>query len=102
MELVDPGLELLEGDTAPYVVIEKVVSYSEDDSEDMIVLRNLGGQTFDLTGWKLVGKEGDNPYHFGEGTFCKEYSSVKPSQRLVITMKTTTNACGFEFKMGTR
>lgn len=102
MELDDFIEEVIEGDTAPFAVIEKVVSYSKDDKEDMIVLRNLGGQAFDLTGWKLLNEKGENPYHFGEGPFCVSYSSIKPSQKLIITLKTRTNPCGFSFGMNTR
>lgn len=82
-------------------MIEKVVSYSVDGSLDMVVLRNLGGKVFDLSGWKMTDKQGEQPYYFGDGMGCDPYSRILPSAKLEVKMKTPENPCGFTFSMDT-
>lgn len=90
-----------DGRTNGFVVIEKVVSYSADGSLDKVVLRNLGGKVFDLSGWKLTDKQGEQPYFFGDGIGCDEFSMISPSAKLEVKMKTAENPCGFTFSMDT-
>ncbi|GMH44355.1 hypothetical protein BSKO_12289 [Bryopsis sp. KO-2023] len=100
VELMDfDDLLLEEGDRAPRIVIEKVVSFSEDDSKDMIVLRNIGGQTFDLTGWRLTDAEGLEPHLFGEKKGCESFSTIPPGQKMIIEVQSVRNPCGFPFSM---
>ena len=46
---------LCQGKTPAKVVIDRVVAYPAPGASPLVVLRNVGGQTANLTGWRLTG-----------------------------------------------
>lgn len=91
-----------DGVTPSHVVIQKVVAYPEDGEEDVVVLRNIGGQTIDMTGWTMGDAENINLYKFGEGSECEEFGVLEPAGKMTITPKSDKNPCGFAFTIGFR
>ncbi len=49
---------LCQGKTPAKVVIDRVVAYPAPGGSPLVVLRNVGGQTANLTGWRLTGARG--------------------------------------------
>lgn len=99
-------VDTAEGETPPKIIIEKVIAYPANDttnSTDVVVLRNVGGQTQDLKGWRLVDSEGDGPnaFKFGQEG-CEDFSSIAPSEKLEILPETEDQPCGFVFNVNFR
>lgn len=100
----------MEGETPARVVIERVVSFpAAENDTDVVVLRNIGGKTQDLSGWTLTDSDASadstgesTVYEFGKGEGCEEYASIAPSQKITVTPKTEENECGFQFTVGIR
>lgn len=85
------------------------MSFPAESDTDVVVLRNIGGQTLDLTGWTVTDSDASTDssgestvYEFGEGEGCEDYASIAPSQKITLTPKTEENPCGFEFTVGIR
>lgn len=101
---------MIEGTTPANVVIERVVSFPDADNDtDLVVIRNIGGQTQDLTGWTVTDADstGDSSgsstiYDFGKVEGCEEYTTIAPTQKITLAPKTELNPCGFEFTVGIR
>lgn len=93
--------ELVEGQTPPHVVIERVVSYPETGNTDVVELRNIGGQTAEMKGWSMADAENSEVYKFGEGD-CADYESLAPAAKITLTPYTEENPCGFRFSIGFR
>lgn len=91
----------IEGETPSHVVIERVVSYPETESTDVVELRNIGGQTADMAGWSMTDAESAEVYKFGEGN-CAEYASLAPAAKMTLTPHSEDNPCGFKFSIGFR
>lgn len=104
MELLGPAEpERKEGDTPPLIVIEKVVAFPDEGGSDVITLRNMGGQTQDLTGWKLADSDGDGEFAYELGDEnCEDQGSIGPAQKLEIFPESEDNPCGFAFNVNFR
>lgn len=90
-----------EGVTPAQVVIEEVVSYPGEEKKDLIVLRNIGGQTADMTGWQLSDTSGVSPLIFGEGD-CSKNTFLAPAAKLMLWHLNDENPCGLSFPVGFR
>lgn len=101
-ELVGDESVVDEGETPPEIVIERVISFAEEGS-DLVVLRNIGGQTQDLTGWKLDDSERNksSAYDFGRKD-CVKFGNLAPSQKLELKPATEEEPCGFSFNINFR
>ncbi|GMH32937.1 hypothetical protein BSKO_00771 [Bryopsis sp. KO-2023] len=106
-ELLVVDVPIIEGVTPPRIVVEKVAAWSGDSDE--IVLRNVGGQTQDLTGWKVTDSEDDHVYLFAqEAEGCEAFGSLAPSQKLELKQRADEedadedNPCGFSFAINFR
>eukprot|EP01025_Chloroclados_australasicus_P011069 TRINITY_DN147_c0_g1_i5.p1 TRINITY_DN147_c0_g1~~TRINITY_DN147_c0_g1_i5.p1 ORF type:complete len:484 (+),score=62.98 TRINITY_DN147_c0_g1_i5:3360-4811(+) len=93
--------EFYQGLTPAKVIIEKVVAYPDTGSEDMVVLRNMGGQVADLTSWTMTDSKGDPVYTFGTPG-CEGNATIPPQEFLVITPQNEFNPCGFTFGISFR
>ncbi|KAG1674606.1 hypothetical protein FOA52_001855 [Chlamydomonas sp. UWO 241] len=108
--MTDDGPVVCEGKTPANVVIDQVLPYPETGSLPYVVLRNIGGQTADLSGWRLT----DSNLSAGSGLkFVAVPQSFKnqgpcdgpgnwtiaPSRTLMIMPKTDGNKCGFPFEL---
>ncbi|GMH33014.1 hypothetical protein BSKO_00848 [Bryopsis sp. KO-2023] len=94
---------LKEGGTPPRVVFERVLPFPEKGANDIVVLRNIGGQTADLRGWWMVDAlEGSRPFVFGEKLMCDEYEFIPPAGRLTMSVLSRHNRCGFLFNLSVR
>lgn len=91
----------VEGVTPGEVVIEEVVSYPGDEAKDTVVLRNIGGQTVDMTGWQLSDSSGVSVLTFGEGD-CSTDTFLAPAAKLVLKHQGQENTCGLSFTVGFR
>lgn len=98
--LIVEEVDSTEGATPPLVVIQKVVAYPKAGGEDVVVLRNIGGQAVDLTGWTMVDAENIHLYKFGEGSECEEFAMLESAGKMNITPKSKDNPCGFSFTIG--
>eukprot|EP01023_Acetabularia_acetabulum_P060828 TRINITY_DN731_c1_g1_i12.p1 TRINITY_DN731_c1_g1~~TRINITY_DN731_c1_g1_i12.p1 ORF type:complete len:474 (-),score=84.79 TRINITY_DN731_c1_g1_i12:1246-2667(-) len=95
--LEEVDTEIVEGSTDGKVVIERVVAYPSTGRTDEITLRNIGGQTVDLTGWVLTdNKQTSDQYVFGQ-TGCEEQAILKPGFSVILYPFSSNNTCGFQF-----
>jgi len=89
-------------ETPADVVISAVLAEPIGRQREFVQLKNLGGQTQDLEGWKLTltnGEEEEESFVFGNGKDgCP--SKIDPLDSLLVLKKSPDNPCGFEFKMG--
>ncbi|GMH33035.1 hypothetical protein BSKO_00869 [Bryopsis sp. KO-2023] len=92
----------IEGSTPPHVVIERIVSYPGEDDNDLIVLRNIGGQTADMTNWVLADAENVNIYKFGDVEGCEQYIELAPTAKITLGPVTPDDPCGFTLTVGYR
>eukprot|EP01025_Chloroclados_australasicus_P014543 TRINITY_DN1681_c3_g1_i1.p1 TRINITY_DN1681_c3_g1~~TRINITY_DN1681_c3_g1_i1.p1 ORF type:complete len:481 (+),score=65.48 TRINITY_DN1681_c3_g1_i1:217-1659(+) len=91
----------IEGETEGEVVIERVVAYPNFNSTDEITLRNIGGQTVDLTGWILMDSKETDQYVFGkEG--CEDQAILEPGFALILYPYSEQEPCGFDFGVSFR
>eukprot|EP01024_Parvocaulis_polyphysoides_P043051 TRINITY_DN392_c0_g1_i3.p1 TRINITY_DN392_c0_g1~~TRINITY_DN392_c0_g1_i3.p1 ORF type:complete len:495 (-),score=79.48 TRINITY_DN392_c0_g1_i3:476-1960(-) len=93
--------EFYEGMTPAKVIIEKVVAYPDTGEEDLVVLRNIGGQVADLTGWTMTDSKADPVYTFGTPG-CEGNATILPMESLSITPQNEFNPCGFMFGISFR
>eukprot|EP01025_Chloroclados_australasicus_P000290 TRINITY_DN1013_c0_g1_i4.p1 TRINITY_DN1013_c0_g1~~TRINITY_DN1013_c0_g1_i4.p1 ORF type:complete len:508 (+),score=81.71 TRINITY_DN1013_c0_g1_i4:193-1716(+) len=93
--------DAIEGETPPNVIIEKVVAYPNTGEEDMVVLRNMGGQVADLTGWTMIDSKGDPVYTFGVPG-CEGNATILPQASLTVLPENEYNPCGFPFGISLR
>lgn len=98
--LIIKEVDSTEGVTPPHVVIQKVVAYPEVGGEDVVVLRNIGGQAVDLTGWTMGDAENIHLYEFGVGSECEEFATLESAGKMTIKPKSKDNPCGFSFTIG--
>eukprot|EP01024_Parvocaulis_polyphysoides_P035634 TRINITY_DN3161_c0_g1_i2.p1 TRINITY_DN3161_c0_g1~~TRINITY_DN3161_c0_g1_i2.p1 ORF type:complete len:484 (+),score=79.25 TRINITY_DN3161_c0_g1_i2:303-1754(+) len=88
---------VVEGASEGKVVIERVVAYPWPGNSDEITLRNIGGQTIDLTGWVLTDNKGaQDQYIFGK-TGCEEQAILKPGFSVILYPYSVEEPCGFDF-----
>lgn len=99
-EIVMEQTSKVEGKTAPNVVIDQVVSYPDEGKSDIVVLRNIGGQTADLSGWKLTDAEASFTLAFGDGN-CAE-TMLAPMAKFEVGEDVGADACSFSFSVGFR
>eukprot|EP00210_Caulerpa_lentillifera_P009448 g9009.t1 len=104
-ELLTDDAPLREGSTPPNVIIERVISLpGEGENEtDLVVLRNVGGQTADLTDWRLTDRDvnSEDAYTFGnEG--CEDQVTLSPAIKVELRPHTAENPCGFDFSINFR
>lgn len=90
----------VEGKTASNVVIDQVVSYPEEGKSDIVVLRNVGGQTADIAGWQLSDAEASTTLTFGDGD-CPQ-TSLAPTAKLEVGEDTGGDGCSYAFSVGFR
>lgn len=101
-ELIFEEEPVRDGITPPELIFERVISLPGDgvNDTDLIVLRNVGGQTADLTDWTLTDNDArpDEVYTFGtEG--CEELATLPPATKVELRPRTSDNPCGFEFRI---
>lgn len=90
------------------MVIDRVVAYPAEGGTPLVVLRNTGGQTANLTGWRLTDSdtrtvEAAMNYVFGAPP-CTDPSNytIDPSRTLTLYPKSDANPCGFAFGISFR
>eukprot|EP01025_Chloroclados_australasicus_P011725 TRINITY_DN15186_c1_g1_i3.p1 TRINITY_DN15186_c1_g1~~TRINITY_DN15186_c1_g1_i3.p1 ORF type:complete len:492 (-),score=78.85 TRINITY_DN15186_c1_g1_i3:639-2114(-) len=103
IDLIEPEVEenFEGGETSANVIIERVISYPETGSTDLVTLRNNGGKVADLTGWTLSDDKQDPFLTFGEPG-CEGNASVLPQESLEILPASDANPCGFPFGVSFR
>lgn len=96
------------GTTPANVVIEAVMPYPPEGQQPFIVLRNMGGQLANLSGWRLT--DGDTRtveaamnLVFGQAP-CDNAGNVtiEPSRSLTLKPKSDAAPCGFPFGINYR
>ncbi|PNH00368.1 hypothetical protein TSOC_013811, partial [Tetrabaena socialis] len=104
----DVAPKLCQGKTPAKVVIDRVVAYPAANASPLIVLRNVGGQTANLTGWRLTDSDTRTVgaamnLIFGAPS-CTGPSNVAidPSRTLTLQPKNESNPCGFPFGISFR
>lgn len=100
--------KLSQGKTPAKIVIEKVIPYPTPGSFNIVVLRNIGGQTANLTGYRLTDSDtrpvaAANDFIFGSDPSCIGGNvTILPTGSLVLRPKNDTNLCGFTFGIAFR
>jgi hypothetical protein len=102
-----------QGSTPANVIIESVTPLPAAGRPARIVLRNTGGQTANITGWRLSsgGANGTTDaasanrstiLYIADNVRCKPNGTVPSGQSLVFTPRSDANPCGFAFPLGPR
>lgn len=104
-ELITEEAPIREGSTAPDIIIERVISLAGDgeNDTDLVVLRNVGGQTADLTDWRLTDRDVNaaDAYVFGQEG-CEDQAILPPAIKVELRPRTEENPCGFDFSINFR
>lgn len=104
-ELITEEAPLREGSTPADVIIERVISLAGDgeNDTDLVVLRNVGGQTADLTDWRVTDRDvnSDDAYVFGQEG-CEDQATLPPAIKVELRPRTEENPCGFDFSINFR
>eukprot|EP00213_Chloropicon_mariensis_P001695 CAMPEP_0197471042 /NCGR_PEP_ID=MMETSP1309-20131121/1871_1 /TAXON_ID=464262 /ORGANISM="Genus nov. species nov., Strain RCC998" /LENGTH=510 /DNA_ID=CAMNT_0043008407 /DNA_START=410 /DNA_END=1939 /DNA_ORIENTATION=- len=88
-------------ETPADVVIAAVLAEPMGRQKEFIQLKNLGGQTQDLEGWKLTlknGGENEETFTFTASADCP--TKIAPRDALLVLKKDAANPCGFSFDLG--
>jgi hypothetical protein len=77
-----------------------------EGQEPKIVLRNVGGQLANITGWKLsLGKDSGDAQavlSIADSVRCRPNGTLPAGGSLVFAAKSDRNPCGFPFSLGVR
>ena len=92
------------------VIIESVTPVPAAGGAARVVLRNVGGQVANITGWRLFA--GDNStgsagstgqvLYIADAARCKPNGTLASGQSLVFSPKSDQNPCGFSFNLSGR
>lgn len=100
--------KLSQGKTPAKLVVEKVIPYPAAGSVNTITIRNIGGQTANLTGYRLTDSDtrpvaAANNFVFGADTDCTGGNiTIVPTGSLTLRPKNDSNPCGFSFGVAFR
>eukprot|EP01023_Acetabularia_acetabulum_P060823 TRINITY_DN731_c0_g1_i4.p1 TRINITY_DN731_c0_g1~~TRINITY_DN731_c0_g1_i4.p1 ORF type:complete len:481 (+),score=92.75 TRINITY_DN731_c0_g1_i4:210-1652(+) len=86
-----------EGTSPGKVVVERVVAYPVPGNTDEITLRNIGGQTVDLTGWALTDNNLSRDQYILGQIGCEDQAVLKPGYSVIIYPYSVEEPCGFDF-----
>jgi hypothetical protein len=90
------------------VVIESVVPQPAQGTDAVIVIRNEGGQTANLTNYRLGAADVNSSTTTGDvltiasTRACRANSTLEPGEVLVVRPRAESNECGYPFTMNAR
>ncbi|GFH16771.1 LTD domain-containing protein [Haematococcus lacustris] len=107
--MADPDLpQLCQGKTPARVIIDRVVAFPSDGQTVKVVLRNVGGQTANITGFRLTDSDTRNVEAaqnlvFGRDV-CNTYgnTTIEPGRAMELVPRTNSTPCGFPFGISFR
>ena len=99
---------MCEGQTPASVVIESVVPQPAAGTDAVIIIRNEGGQTANLTSYRLGAADVNSTTTTGSvltiaaSRNCRANSTLEAGEVLVLRPRSDTNECGYPFTMNAR
>uniref|UniRef100_A0A383WQB5 FAS1 domain-containing protein n=1 Tax=Tetradesmus obliquus TaxID=3088 RepID=A0A383WQB5_TETOB len=94
------------GSTQAKLIIQSVTPIPGAGNTAQVVIRNIGGQTANITGYRLTGTAGgnesdsSNTLYIANDRRCRENGTVPSGQSLFFKPVSNNNPCGFPFQLG--
>lgn len=103
------------GTTPARLLVESVTPQPRDGEQTTVVLRNIGGNVANITGYRLSASNSPTPPAAGTNAStdgptlyiaserrCRENGTLAPGQALFLRPRSDLNPCGFPFSLAQR
>jgi hypothetical protein len=104
-----PAAAECSGSTQAKLIIQSVTPIPGAGKTAEVVIRNIGGQTANITGYCLTGadskengSDSTNTLYIANDRRCRENGTIPSGQSRFFKPRSETNPCGFPFQLGSR